>query len=73
MAKSRVSITVWKTWKGSRHYTPFLNLRRIYTLIKKAISTFYLCTGYFINEIENIFSVFPYVIETLVKVWENSK
>ena len=22
MAKSRVSITVWKTWKGSRHYTP---------------------------------------------------
>ena len=30
-------------------------------------------TGYFIKEIENIFSVFPYVKETLVKVWENSK
>ena len=22
LAKSRVSITVWKTWKSSRHYTP---------------------------------------------------
>ena len=22
LAKTRVSITVWKTWKGSRHYTP---------------------------------------------------
>ena len=31
-------------------------------------------TGYFINEIENISPrVFPYVIETLVEVWENSK
>ena len=29
--------------------------------------------GYFIKEIENIFPVFPYVIETLVEVWENSK
>ena len=30
-------------------------------------------TGYFIKEIENIFPVFPYVIETRVKVWKNSK
>ena len=31
-------------------------------------------TSYFIKEIENIFSrVFPYVIETLVEVWENLK
>ena len=40
---------------------------------KKAISTFYFSTGYFIKEIETYFSLFPYVIETLVKVWENSK
>ena len=30
-------------------------------------------TGYFIKEIENISPVFPYVIETLVEVWENPK
>ena len=30
-------------------------------------------TGYFIKEIENIFPVFTYIIETLVEVWENSK
>ena len=39
LAKSRVSITVWKTWKGSRHYTPShtpsWTVRRIYALIKK--------------------------------------
>ena len=29
-------------------------------------------TSYFIKEIENIYPVFPYVIETLVEVWENS-
>ena len=29
--------------------------------------------GYFIKEIENISPVSPYVIETLVEVWENSK
>ena len=29
--------------------------------------------GYFIKEIENIFPVFPYVIETLKEVWENLK
>ena len=30
--------------------------------------------GYFIlKETENMFPVFPYVIETLVKVWKNSK
>ena len=29
-------------------------------------------TGYFIKEIENISPLFPYVVETLVKVWENS-
>ena len=23
LSKSRVSITAWKTWKGSRHYTPY--------------------------------------------------
>ena len=40
-AKSRVPITVWKTWKGSRHYTPSWTVWRIYTSIKKAISTFY--------------------------------
>ena len=29
--------------------------------------------SYFIKEMENISSVFPYVIETLVEVWQNSK
>ena len=29
--------------------------------------------GYFIKEIENIFPVFPCVIETVVEVWGNSK
>ena len=51
MAKSRVSITVWKTWKGSRHYTPSQTssrtVWRIYALIKKAISTFYFSDGLF--------------------------
>ena len=58
LAKSCVSITVWKTWKGSRHYTPShtpsWTVWRIYALIKKAIFTFYFSTGYFIKEIGNI-------------------
>ena len=43
LAKSRVSITVCKTWKGSPHYTPSQapswTIWRIYALIKKIIST----------------------------------
>ena len=35
------------------------------------VSVFY--TGYFIEEIEKISPMFPYVIETLVEVWENSE
>ena len=60
MAKSRVSITVWN---GSRHYTPSRTpswtVWRIYSLIKKAISTLWFSKGYFIKEIENIFSRVP--------------
>ena len=53
LSKNRISITVWKTWKSSRHYTPSRTVWRIYALIKKAaISTFYFSTGYFIKEIE---------------------
>ena len=59
MGKNRVSITICKTWKGSRHYTPShtpsLTVWRIYALIKKAISTFLFSAGYFIKEMENIF------------------
>ena len=60
LAKSRLSnsITVWKTWKNSRHYTPSWTVWRIYALVKKTISTFRMVfdMGYFIKEIENIFS-----------------
>ena len=57
LAKSRVSIAVWKTWKGSRHYTP--SFRHVF--VSYAV--------YFIKEVENISPR----IETLVEVWENSK
>ena len=30
-------------------------------------------TGYFIKEMKIFFPVFPYVVETFVEVWENSK
>ena len=75
MAKSRVSITIWKTWKGSRHYT-----HRQYgeftlsSILKKVISTFQFSTDYFFKRNSNpFFPVIPYVIETLVKVWKSSK
>ena len=63
LAKRCVSITVWKTWKGSCHCTPSWMVRRILRFDKECYFSF---KGYF-N------SVFPYVIETLVNVWENSK
>ena len=51
LVKSRVSITVWKTWKGSRHYTPShtpsWTVWRIYASIKKAISTVLVFNGLF--------------------------
>ena len=59
MVKSRIFIIVWKTWKSSRHYTPSRTVWRIYASIKKDISTFWFSTGYFINEIKNIFSRVP--------------
>ena len=37
---TRVSITVWKTWKGSRPYTPSRTIWSMYALMKKTISTF---------------------------------
>ena len=44
VAKSCVYITVWKTWKGSRHYTPShtpsWTVWRIHALVKENISTF---------------------------------
>ena len=53
MAKSRVSITVWKTWKGSRHYTPS------HTPSRTVFHVLVFCTGYFIKEIKNIFARVP--------------
>ena len=56
----------------SRHYTPShmpsWTVWRIYALVKNTIST-----GYFIKETKKKCSVFPYVIETVVEVWKNSK
>ena len=76
MAKGRVSITVWKTWKGSHHYTPshiHHHEQNLHFGKEDYFHVLVFCTGYFIKEIENFFPVFPYVIETLVEVWENSK
>ena len=53
LAKSRVSITVWKTWKGSRHYTPS------HTPSWTVFHVLVFCTGYFIKETKNIFSRVP--------------
>ena len=73
LAKSRASITVWKTWKGSRHYTPFWTARRINTLMKKAISTFWSPTDYYIKEIKNFFRVPIRYRNTSESQWENEK
>ena len=53
LAKSRVSITVWKTWKGSRHYTPS------HTPSRTVFHVLVFYTGYFIKETKNIFSRVP--------------
>ena len=46
----------------------------IYILIVKVNKLFlFFFVAVFLKEIENMFSVFYQVIETLVKVWENSK
>ena len=78
LAKSRVSITVWKTWKGSRHYTPShtpsWTVWRMYALIKKGYFLVLIFYVLFYKRNRNPFPpVFPYVIETLVQVWENMK
>ena len=68
MAKSRVYITVWKTWKGSR---PIVRHRIRYAIMNSMdnlrfgkedyfrILVFRLYAGYFIKEIENNFSRVP--------------
>ena len=56
MAKSRVSITVWKIWKDHviiRHHRSMENLR----FDKEGY--FQISTRYFIKEIENIFPGVP--------------
>ena len=70
LAKSCVSITVWQTWKSSHHYvpshTPSQTVWRIYTLIKKAISTLVFYELFYKrNGKHSPPPVFPYVIETL--------
>ena len=62
------------------HYTPpsyaIINSKDNLCIDKESycIDTFFLFPlGYFKNEIGNICPVFPYVIETLVEVWENTK
>ena len=61
LAKSRVSITVCKTWKGSRHYTPSQapswTIWRNYALIKKAFPLQFLV-------LPNFYSCFYYCMET---------
>ena len=48
--------------------------KRIYTLIIKVNKLFsFFSSRCFLKEIENMYSVFYRVIETFVKVWENSK
>ena len=48
--------------------------KRIYILIINVNKLFsFSLWRYFLKEIENMFSMFYRIIETLVKVWENSK
>ena len=61
LAKSRVSLAVCKTWKGSRHYTPSQapswTIWRIYALIKKAFPLQFLV-------LPNFYSCFYNCMET---------
>ena len=77
LAKSRVSVTAWKTWKCSRHYTPShtpsRTVWRIHGFGKEGYFHVLLFYGLFYKRNrKHFFHVFPaYVIETLVEVWEN--
>ena len=82
LVKSRVSITVWKTWKGSCHYTPsHMPSWTVYmeTLRFDEEDYFHVlvfCTGYVLKEIENISPVFPYSYRNIcgktlaTQIWE---
>ena len=65
LAKSRISVTVWKTWKGSCHYTLPSYIRhhehtvwRIYALQISTFSVFY--TGYFSKRVIFLYGLFFY-------------